>query len=183
MDPTHPYLKDRGLDEEHTKFFGLGFCARGVMKGRIAIPIHDHKGDLVAYAGRWPGEDVPEGEPKYKLPRGFQKNRVLFNLHRVPDASHLVVVEGYWSVFRLYKLGIPAVALAGCSLSPAQEQLLVSSGARHLTLLFDGDDPGRNAQTELLPRLARRFFVRVVDLPEGSQPDTLDEAELRRFLA
>ncbi len=34
-----------------------------------------------------------------------------------------------------------------------------------------------------LVRLRRRFFVKVVDLPEGSQPDTLDEAELRRFLA
>ena len=34
-----------------------------------------------------------------------------------------------------------------------------------------------------LPRLARRFFVKVVELPEGSQPDTFEEAELRRFLA
>ena len=183
LDPTHPYLKERGLNEEIAKFLGLGFCARGVMKGRLGIPIHDAQGNLVAYVGRWPGDELPEGEPKYKLPAGFQKNLVLFNLHRVAGADHLVIVEGYWSVFRLYKLGIPAVALGGCSLSEAQEQLLVSNGTRSLTLLFDGDEAGRQAQAELLPRLARRFFVKVVDLPEGSQPDTLEEAELRRFLA
>ena len=67
------------------------------MAGRIAIPIHDEAGDLVAYAGRWPGDDGwPEGEERYKLPQGFQKSHVLFNLHRVLDAEHLVVVEGYF---------------------------------------------------------------------------------------
>ena len=101
------------------------------MKGRIAIPIHDASGTLVAYAGRWPG-DPPEGEPKYKLPEGFKKSLVLYNLNRVvafkanANASSrvllpMIVVEGYWSVFRLHQLGYPnTVALMGSDLSAAQ---------------------------------------------------------------
>ena len=65
--------------------FGLGFCTKGIMAGRVRIPIHDWQGRLVAYAGRWVGpiEDLPEGEGKYELPAGFHKELELFNIHRV----------------------------------------------------------------------------------------------------
>jgi len=33
------------------------------MQGRIVIPLHNEQGELVGYAGRWPGEP-PEGEPR-----------------------------------------------------------------------------------------------------------------------
>jgi hypothetical protein len=55
LDPAHPYLRERGLSDEDIETFGLGLASRGVMAGRIAIPIHDELGQLVAYAGRWPG--------------------------------------------------------------------------------------------------------------------------------
>jgi hypothetical protein len=50
--------------------FGVGYCQKGIMVGRMAILIHNEKGELVAYAGRRSGEP-PEGEGKYKLPMGF----------------------------------------------------------------------------------------------------------------
>jgi DNA primase len=53
LDPTHPFLAERGLTSEVVKQFGLGYCDRGPMRGRICIPIHDAEGNLVAYAGRW----------------------------------------------------------------------------------------------------------------------------------
>ncbi len=53
--------------------FGLGYCSRGVMAGRICIPIHNAAGELVAYAGRWPGDDVPEESERYQLPKKFEK--------------------------------------------------------------------------------------------------------------
>jgi len=182
LEKDHSYLKERGMDAQVVNFFGLGYCERGLMKNRIAIPIHDEEWKLVAYAGRWAGNQLPEGESKYMLPRGFKKSRVLFNLHRVTGAKILVIVEGYWSVFRLYQLGIPAVALMGRTLLKAQEALLMANKGSHLILMLDGDEPGREAQAELLPRLARHFFIKVVELPEGDQPDTTNEKLLLELL-
>ena len=85
------------------------------------------RGELVAYAGRWLGADLPEGEEKYKLLGGFLKSHAVFNLNRVGE-SGLILVEGFFSVFRLWQAGLPnAVALMGSSLSGEQKKLLVGA--------------------------------------------------------
>lgn len=177
LDPGHPYLTERGVSQATISRFGLGYCDRGVMKGRICIPIHDEHGRLVAYAGRWPGSPPP-GEPRYRFPRGFRKRLVLFNFHRVKDATDLVIVEGFWSVFRLDALGVAAVALMGCSMSTEQEDLMRRSDSDRMILLLDGDAAGRAASVEILPRLARHGIVHVPVLPEGLELDTIDEVAL-----
>ena len=183
LDAEHPYLAERGVPAEVVALFGLGYCSRGVMAGRICIPIHDAAGQLVAYAGRWPGDDMPEGVERYLLPKRFEKSRVLFNLHRVGDTQHIVLVEGYWSVFRLHALGVPVAALMGSSVSEEQLALLRERGTHSVTLLLDGDDAGRKARERALPALADTFFVRAPLLPVGEKPDTLGEAELRQLVA
>lgn len=186
LDPDHPYLKERGVSPDVAKTFDLGYCSRGVMRGRIAIPIHDAEGRLVAYLGRWPGEP-PEGEERYKLPPGFRKSDVVFNLHRFPlfredRRTPLIVVEGCWSVFRLHAMGYPStVALLGKELSAQQEELLVERADR-VIVMMDGDPPGRAAQAEIVGRLAGRLWVRSVALPDGAQPDTAAEDTLRALL-
>jgi len=68
IDHTHPYLASRGVNESTAREFGLGlFCGRGSMSGRIVFPIHNEKGELVAYAGR----SIDESEPRYKIPGGL----------------------------------------------------------------------------------------------------------------
>lgn len=176
LDPEHPYLGKRGLTPELVEFFGLGYCAGGFLRGRVCIPIHSPDGARVAgFAGRWASDDVPSGVQRYLLPRGFKKRSVLFNFHRIAGAKHLVIVEGYWSVFRLHALEVPAVALMGRTLSEEQEDLLAQSGARLLTLLLDGDRPGREATEELLPRFSAQFFVRTPALSDNEAPDTVRE--------
>lgn len=44
LDQTHPYLTERGLTPETVREFGVGHCAKGVMSGRIAIPIRNVSG-------------------------------------------------------------------------------------------------------------------------------------------
>jgi DNA primase len=41
LNVSHPYLKKRGLSQKTIAHFGLGFCSRGLMTDRIAIPLHD----------------------------------------------------------------------------------------------------------------------------------------------
>ncbi|HWB48633.1 MAG TPA: CHC2 zinc finger domain-containing protein [Stellaceae bacterium] len=183
LDPSHPYLVERGLSAEQIAEFGLGYCSRGSMAGRICFPIHNEAGALVAYAGRWAADEVPEDVEKYKLPAKFEKHRVLYNLHRVRDAEHVVAVEGYWSSIRLHALGVPVVGLMGWSVSPEQIALLRDRGTKYLTLLWDGDAAGERARERVLPALASAFFVRAPVLPDGEKPDTLAEAELKRLIA
>src|SRR5256885_944822 len=80
---------------------------KGSMGGRIAIPIHNQAGQVVAYAGRWP-DDPPEGTAKYRLPKAFRKSLELFNCHRAgaADAARpLVVVEGFFDCIKIWQAG------------------------------------------------------------------------------
>lgn len=182
LEPAHPYLAERNIGPELVEAFGLGFCNRGMMKGRICIPIHNEAGELVAYAGRWPGDTGwPEGEDKYKLPQGFRKSHVLFNLHRMPETDELVVVEGYFAAFRLHALGVPVVALMGCSISAHQAALLAHRAVRAVVLV-DGDTAGQAARRDVVPTLAGHMLVRSPLLPDGTSPDTLEDDALKTIL-
>ena len=177
IDHAHPYLAGRGVSKETAAEFGIGyFGGKGSMSGRIVIPIHNERGELVAYAGRV----VDDSEPKYKLPPGFHKSLELYNLHRSAKMSPetVVLVEGYFGCLHLEKLGLPAVALMGSSISVAQIDLL-EQRFEVVTVLMDGDKAGREAADEIVRRLARRVLVCCIDLPDGKQPDdmTLEELE------
>ena len=182
VEHAHPYLEARGLDPDAAAAFGIGFYAgKGSMRGRVVIPILDWWPDdpepsrLVAYIGRWPGDDVPKGEPRYKLPAEFRKNQVVYNLHRIVGARHVHLVEGCFDAVHLHRLGFPAVALMGRALAPEQLLLLARAGVRHVTVLLDGDPQGREAARAVHAALGTHgLFSRIVDLPDGSDPATLD---------
>jgi DNA primase len=182
----HPYLTERGLTLETLVDFGVGYCAKGMMEGRIAIPIHNPDGQVVAYSGRHVG-DAPEGTPKYKLPPGFRKSLELFNLDRAKaEPGMLIVVEGFFDAMKLHQLGHrKVVALMGSSLSSAQEALLRRHTDKHsqILVMLDGDDAGRSAATEIAARLAQLAFVRIHAFEEGQQPEHLTAEELTDILA
>ncbi len=178
LDTDHHFFSDHGISRETVAAFGLGYCSRGLMKGRIAIPIHSSDGELVAYAGRWADEDPPPGTERYRLPKNFHKSFELFNLHRAVGIGgrHLILVEGYWSAMRLHLLGLPCVASFGSSVSPEQATLIRTAGFRFVTVLFDGDEGGRSGIDQALPVLGRQVYARALELPEGEKPDSLPEA-------
>ena len=185
LDPEHPYLAGR-VPATMIAPFGLGYCGRGIMRGRACIPIHNAQGELVAYAGRWAGppEAMPEGEDRYKLPPEFHKRLELFNLHRVKRCRHLVVVEGFFSAIHLHAARIPAVALMGRSIAEEQIALLREQCPElsHVTVLLDGDEPGRRGAEAAVPRLARHWWTRDVALPENEKPDTIGLEALHALL-
>ena len=182
LDPKHQYLTGRATEAAITTF-GLGFCARGMMKDRIAIPIHNPAGELVAYAGRWAEEEPPEDVARYLLPKKFHKQLELFNIHRLSDpVDAVVLVESYWSVFRLHELGVPVASPMGRSISEEQIDLLSRRGVTHITVLFDGDDAGRMGIEKAVPALARHCFVRAPEVPSGFKPHSADEALLEKLL-
>ena len=57
LERQHAFLDERGIAQELLEEFGVGFETRSnaLMAGRICLPVHNAKGELVAYAGRWAG--------------------------------------------------------------------------------------------------------------------------------
>jgi len=135
---------------------------------------------LIAYAGR----SIDGTEPKYKLPAGFKKSRVLFNLCRALEESStgaVVLVEGFFDCMKVTQSEHVCVALMGCSLSKEQESQVVAH-FRQVVIMLDGDQAGRNAATEIAMRLAPKVWVRIVEVAEGTQPDQLATEELGALL-
>jgi DNA primase len=172
LDTRHPYLlQDRGLTEATIDAFGLGHHAgKGIMQNRVVIPIHNEHGELIAYAGRWPADTGwPTGEEKYKLPPGFRKSHVLFNLHRAREyaTEGLIVVEGFFTVFEFWERNRKnVVALMGSSMSQEQERLIVETvGPKGRVLLaLDNDEAGRTGSEHAVGRLRSQVFVREMAL-------------------
>lgn len=187
LEREHPYLIERGLTLETIVDFGTGFCTKGTMENRIAIPIHNMSGDVVAYAGRFPGE--PDDEtPKYKLPQGFRKSLELFNIDRAvkePPEQPLVIVEGFFDCMKMHQHGCrKVVALMGSTMSAAQEEIIkqLLTPTSLVIVMLDEDEAGQAGREDVASRLCLFAFVRIHTFQsEGMQPENLSPEEISTF--
>lgn len=182
IDTRHPYLAQRGISPATAQMFGVGmYHGNGFLAGRCVIPIRDEQRQLVAYVGR----AVNGEEPKYRFPAGFRKSQVLFNLDRAMQTGgrNGIVVEGFFDALKVYQAGHPAVvALMGSSFSQRQFDLLLGHFTS-VTLMLDGDEPGRRAAEVIAQLLTPKVPVHKVDLPNSVQPDQLSSAEINVLVA
>ena len=189
LERAHPYLAEqRGLTPETIIDFGIGYCAKGMMADRIAIPIHNAKGEVVAYAGRFVGEP-PEGTPKYKLPPGFRKSQELFNIDRAakqPADEPLVIVEGFFDAMKLHQHGChKVVALMGSTLSSAQEELIRqhTTSQSHVIIMLDENEAGKAGREDIACRLSKFCFVRVYQFSQPDmEPEHLTAEEVQQLM-
>jgi len=181
VNTSHPYLASRGITPATAREFGIGFYSRsGILAGRLVIPIHNARGELVAYAGR----ALDGTPPRYRFPGGFAKSEILFNLHRAAagEQPSVVIVEGFLDTLKLHQAGAAAVvALMGTVLYPAQQRALLAR-FQSVVLMLDGDDAGRRATATIGAQLQSQAAVRVIHLPDAVQPDRLSTAAIRQLL-
>ena len=188
LERSHPYLiQERGLTLETIIDFGIGFCSKGMMADRIAIPIHNVKGEVVAYAGRFPGEPC-EDTPKYKLPQGFRKSQELFNIDRAvkePTDMPLVIVEGFFDVMKLHQNGYKkVVALMGSTLGATQEDLIRQHSMREsqVIVMLDENEAGQAGRDDIACRLSKFCFVRVHTFAKPDmEPEHLSAEEVQQL--
>lgn len=196
LDARHSYLLGRGFTLETIAHFGLGVASRGSLKGRVAIPLHDHEGKLVGYAGRVVDDaTIREDNPKYRFPSKrkrngtlyeFHKSLFLYNAHQIKEpVDNLVVVEGFPSVWWLHQNGVPhVVATMGSDCSERQAELvakLVKPDGR-VWLFPDGDAAGEKFAQSFLLKAAQHRFTRWVKLGVNQQPTAFTAGELQKFL-
>jgi DNA primase len=123
LDPEHPWFEEHGLSKDTVRHFGLGYCVKGWLKGRIAIPLHDSDGKLIGYAGRLLDRDeVTEQNPLYLFPAArvhkgiryeFEASRVIYS-GRASGAGDPIVATSPDDVWRLWQSGFKS---ATCTFS------------------------------------------------------------------
>jgi DNA primase len=158
-----------------------GFYDR--FRNRALFPILNESGKVVAFGAR----SLDGSEPKYlNSPETpfYSKSRVLYGLSWAREAvvreKRAVLMEGYLDVARAIEAGIDeAVATCGTALTGSHARLL-KRFAETVVLNFDQDEAGQKAARRSLEVLLEEgLSVRIVELPEGHDPDTYLKAEGR----
>lgn len=173
------YLQDRRFDlQELSSVWQVGFCERAdpaylQADRRIIAPVVVD-GDIVGWQGRWP-DDINwkrAGISKYYTMPGFPRRLVLYNQDRALQHKFLVIVEGVTDVWRI---GDPAVAMLGKTLSYQHREMLAALARRKGSLVlawdpeaFTSEQPDPEAakakHAELMLDLQQMFRGRVVEL-------------------
>ena len=157
------------------------------LRGRLIFPIFDVQERPIAFGGRLIAEARP-GQPKYwNSPETpvFSKSKTLYGLSRARKAiaarEQAIVVEGYTDVIACHQAGFEnVVATLGTSLTEEHVQMLARL-ASVVLLAFDADSAGLKAAGRAAQIFeAQEVDVRVLDLPEGDDPDSLLKSGKRR---
>lgn len=147
-------------------------------EGRVIFPISDHRGNVIALAGR----QLPPGNPKsgkyINSPETeiYHKSSSLFGINTTKDfvkkEGFAVIVEGELDLISSFQVGIRnAVAIKGSAVTEDQARLL-SRYAKEIVLALDSDFAGVAASIRGIKILENTGFeVRVAKLGIYKDPD------------
>ncbi len=196
-DNLKTHLLGQGITEEDIFLAGLtvkrqpGTGSYDRFRGRILFPIHDLHGNAIGFGGRvfekTPGEpDTGESGAKYiNTPQTllYDKSSVLFGIDRarqdIRREGVAIVVEGYMDCIASHQAGVRhVVASSGTALTEQQVRFL-KRYAPAVILSFDADAAGQEAAKRGVSQaLAQELTVRILELPEGKDPDELIQRDV-----
>lgn len=153
---------------------GTGYVDR--FRDRIMFPICNHKGKVIAFAGRVLQE---EDQPKYlNTPETiiFNKSRTLYHFDGARAAirrtKSIVLFEGYADVIKAWDAEVfNGVATMGTSLTEEHAKL-IKRNVNQVIICYDGDEAGQAAAFASLQLLEKhQCTVRVAVIPGQLDPD------------
>lgn len=145
-------------------------------RNRIIFPIHDARGDVVAFGGR-----LVDGEgPKYLNSADtplFHKGSLLYGLKvarpAIRDTGRAVLVEGYMDWIALHSNGVENVVAGLGTAFGADQARLLSRMTSEVVVLYDGDEAGQKAMFRAGEHLlGQGLSAFAVGLPAEDDPDT-----------
>jgi len=151
------YLRRHRLSLRRATQMGLLWRDGGeTMAERVVIP-ELRGGQCIWMVGR----ALDDGrQPKY---RGLSLPKPILGYERVRGRPRVFVTEGAFDYLTGTGWGLSICALLGTQVRA--ERLAFLQRARRVLIVFDSDEPGREAASDLARRLGSR--ARVVALPEG----------------
>lgn len=175
------HLKEKGADEKLIETSGLVSINEEKkriydrFRGRVIFPVLNVDGNPIAFGARI----LAQGEPKYlnspETP-AFTKGDHLYGLFQskeeIRKKKYAILVEGYLDLIALYQFGVAnCVASLGTAFTEQQSRLL-GRFAKKVVVNYDGDKAGvKAARRAIETLLAEDFEIKILVLPDGSDPD------------
>jgi DNA primase len=122
LQATHEAVQALGVSPETCLHFEAGYAGKGIMRGRLAIPIHQKDGTLLAYCGRAVGT---EQQPTLSFPNGFDPSAVIFGAHRLKEGT-VYLVRDPLQVLLAFESGIENVVAFLGDITPQQLEMLAA---------------------------------------------------------
>lgn len=177
------YLIGRGFTEQDLTQSGL--VVRSSRDGRIfdrfrqriMFPIADGAGRIIAFSGRFFGEETGTEAKYINSPETllYDKSRALYLFDKaklaIRRADRCILVEGQFDAVLSHQAGITeTVAVSGTALS-GNHLDLISRLTKKIVMAFDSDPAGVKASNRgITLALEHGLEVRVAMLPQGKDP-------------
>ena len=154
-------------------------------RNRLLFPIRDVAGRTIGFSGRTLGDDAAKylNSPETPL---FKKSEVLYGLDQarqtIRSRGYALIVEGQMDLVLTHQAGFTnTIALSGTACT--DEQLaIIERFAPNIMLALDSDRAGiASAEKSAHVALARNMRVKVVPMPEGSDPADVIQESPKRF--
>ena len=160
-------------------------------KDGIIIPIFDDKHRPAGFVTRTTLDITKESVPKFINSLNsdiYHKSEILFNFNNyAKEDGPLYIVEGYLDSVYLTQMGLKnVVAIGATALTDQHVDMLARNSVKNVFLVLDGDEGGYKGTALAIERLApyKSFNTRIVELPEGKDPDTyIREHGVESYLA
>lgn len=150
---------------------------RDFFRNRLIFPVHDERGNLIAFGGR----ALDDSQPKYlnsKETPLFRKSETLYGLHRakskLSQTREAILVEGYLDVISCHRAGLTeTIAPLGTAFNERHAKVL-KKWCDKVILAYDSDSAGVKATERALIFLKTAGIdCRVALLPPQEDPDCL----------
>ncbi len=187
------FLKSKGFSETLIKEVGIAKEKDGrvydAIGDRIAFPVINIYGDVVAFSGRTMDKDATYA--KYlntaETPI-FSKSKNLFGINlvkktkQISGLKEIIIVEGQIDVIAMHQAGYGnALASLGTALTNDQARA-IKRLSDNVIICYDGDFAGTKATLRGLDILKQENLnVRVASLPDGMDPDEVIKKKGKEF--
>lgn len=180
------FLKSKGFNDKEIFLSGMSVQKNDQnryynrFRNRIMFPINDINANTVGFTARVsPEREAQEKMGKYiNSPQSmiYDKSKIIFGLDKakmdIKNKDVAVVVEGQMDVITAHQNGFRnVVASSGTALTSDQVATLKRYSS-NIALAFDMDKAGQMAADRgIREAMAKEMNIRVVELPEGKDPD------------
>lgn len=161
----HPYMFERGLNEELINRFDVGY---DIHTDELTFPVKELSGNVVFIARRHT-KIKRFHYPVSSIKPVYGANELVDNSHR-----RVMICESILNALTGWKYNLPSIALLGTG-TKNQYDILRKLPVRHYVIATDPDEAGEKAAQKLINELGNYKVLSRLVIPKGEDINSLDK--------